>query len=53
MAVFGKETSYFVVNLPLYKKVNLFIDINPSDRTMTLGSKQPLTEMSTGIISWV
>jgi hypothetical protein len=28
-----------------------FIDINPSDRTMALGSTQPLTEMSTGSIS--
>ena len=29
-----------------------FIVINPSDRTMTLGSTQPLTEISTGSISW-
>jgi hypothetical protein len=32
-----------------------FIDINPSDRTMALGSMgstQPLTEMSTRSISW-
>jgi hypothetical protein len=29
-----------------------FIDINPSDRTMALGSTQPLTEMSTRCISW-
>jgi hypothetical protein len=28
-----------------------FIDINP-DRTVALGSTQPLTEMSTGSISW-
>jgi hypothetical protein len=28
-----------------------FIDINPSDRTMTLGSNQPLTEMNTRSIS--
>jgi hypothetical protein len=27
-------------------------DINPSDRIMALGSTQPLTEMSTGSISW-
>jgi len=27
-------------------------DINPSDRTMALGSTQPLTEMSTRSISW-
>jgi hypothetical protein len=32
--------------------MEIFIDINPSDRTMTLGSTQPLTEMSTRIISW-
>jgi len=25
---------------------------NPSDRTMALGSTQPLTEMSTRSISW-
>jgi hypothetical protein len=31
---------------------NFFIDINPSDRTMALGSTQPLTEMSTGSITW-
>jgi len=29
-----------------------FIDINPSDRTMALGSTQPLTEMSTRGTSW-
>jgi len=29
-----------------------FIDINPSDRTMPLGSTQPLIEMSTRSISW-
>ena len=28
-----------------------FFDINPSDRTMALGSTQPLTEMSTRSIS--
>jgi hypothetical protein len=32
--------------------MEIFIDINPSDRTMALGSTQPLTEMSTGSISW-
>jgi hypothetical protein len=32
--------------------MEFFIDINPSDRTMALGSTQPLTEMSTGSISW-
>jgi hypothetical protein len=31
----------------------VFIDINSSDRTMALGSTQPLTEMSTRSISWV
>jgi hypothetical protein len=33
--------------------MEFFIDINPSDRTMVLGPTQPLTEMSTRIISWV
>jgi hypothetical protein len=32
--------------------MEFFIDINPSDRTMALGSTQPLTEMSTRRISW-
>jgi hypothetical protein len=32
--------------------MEFFIDINPSDRTMALGSTQPLAEMSTGSISW-
>jgi hypothetical protein len=32
--------------------LEFFIDINPSDRNMALGSTQPLTEMSTGTISW-
>jgi hypothetical protein len=32
--------------------MEFFIAINPSDRTMALGSTQPLTEMSTGSISW-
>jgi hypothetical protein len=32
--------------------IEFFIDINPSDRTMLLGSTQTLTEMSTGSISW-
>jgi hypothetical protein len=32
--------------------MELFIDIYPSDRTMVLGSNQPLTEMSTGSICW-
>jgi hypothetical protein len=31
--------------------VEFFIDINPYYLTMALGSTQPLTEMSTGIIS--
>jgi hypothetical protein len=30
----------------------IFIDINSSDRAMALGSNQPLTETSTGSISW-
>jgi hypothetical protein len=32
--------------------MEFFIDINPSVRTMALRSTQPLTEMSTGSISW-
>jgi hypothetical protein len=32
--------------------MEFFNDINPSDRTMVLGSTQPLTEMSTRSISW-
>jgi len=28
------------------------MDINPPDRTMVLGSTQPLTEMSSRSISW-
>jgi membrane-bound lytic murein transglycosylase B len=32
--------------------MEFFIDINPSDRTMALGSTQPLTEMSTWRMSW-
>jgi hypothetical protein len=32
--------------------LEFLIDINPSDRTMALGSTQPLTEMSTRCISW-
>jgi hypothetical protein len=32
--------------------LEFFIDINASDRTMALGSTQPLTEMCTRSISW-
>ena len=32
--------------------VGIFHSNNPSDITMTLGSTQSLTEMSTRIISW-
>ena len=32
--------------------IGIFHRHNPSDRTMALGSTQPLTEMSTGNISW-
>jgi hypothetical protein len=32
--------------------MEIFIDKNPSDRTMALGSTQPLTEMSSKSISW-
>ena len=31
---------------------NFSLTQNPSDRTMALGSTQPLTEMSTRSISW-
>jgi hypothetical protein len=32
--------------------MEFFVDIHPFDRTMALGSTQPLTEMSTRSISW-
>ena len=32
--------------------IGIFHSHNPSDRTMVLGSTQPLTEMSTTSISW-
>jgi hypothetical protein len=32
--------------------MEFLIDINPSDRTMALGSTHPPTEMSIGSISW-
>ena len=32
--------------------IGIFHCHNPSDRTMALGSTQPLTEMSTRIVSW-
>jgi hypothetical protein len=32
--------------------MEFFTYIYPSDRSMALGSTQPLTEMSTGSISW-
>ena len=32
--------------------IGIFHQRNPSDRTMALGSTQPLTEMSTRSISW-
>ena len=32
--------------------IGIFHWHNPSDRTMALGSTQPLTEMSTSSISW-
>ena len=32
--------------------IGIFHRHNPSDRTMVLGSTQPLTEMSTRSISW-
>jgi hypothetical protein len=41
-----------VVGSILNGVVEFFIDINPSDRTVALGSTQPLTEVSTRSISW-
>jgi hypothetical protein len=32
--------------------LEFFININPSDRTMAMGSTQPLTEMNMGSNSW-
>jgi hypothetical protein len=32
--------------------LEFFIDVNPSDPTMALGSTQPLTEIGIRIISW-
>ena len=32
--------------------IGIFLSHNPSNRTVALGSTQPLTEMSTGSISW-
>jgi hypothetical protein len=48
---------YFVTNKKVvgstpFVVMDIFIDINPSDLTMALGSIQPLTEMSTRSISW-
>jgi hypothetical protein len=45
-------TNQKVAGLIPYGVVEFFIDINPSDRTMALGLTQPVTEMSTGSISW-
>jgi hypothetical protein len=58
---FGGDRGSTVVKVLRYKSegrwfnprwCQFFIDINPSDRTMALGSTQPLTEMSTGSTSW-
>ena len=35
-----------------YRIIGIFHRHNPSDRTMALGSTQPLTEMSTRDIFW-
>jgi hypothetical protein len=45
-------TNQKVVGLIPDGVMEFFIDINPSDRTMALGSAQPLTEMSTRSFSW-
>jgi len=45
-------TNWKVTGLIPAGVIGFFIDIKSSDRTMALGSTQPLTEMSTRIISW-
>jgi hypothetical protein len=56
----GTDSGSTVVKVLRYKSegrwfdprwCQFFIDINPSDRTMALGSTQPSTEMSTRCIS--
>jgi len=37
---------------PSWCQVDISLTLNPSDRTMALGSTQPLTETSTRSISW-
>jgi hypothetical protein len=54
LTVWGDRGST-VVKILRYKSdgvMEFFIDVNPSDRTMALGLTQPVTELSTGIISW-
>jgi hypothetical protein len=51
------STSYFATNQKVVISIldgvmEIFIDINPSDRIMAAGSTQPLIEMSTRNISW-
>jgi hypothetical protein len=46
------STNQKVAGLILDGVMEFFILIYPSDRTMVLGSTQPLTEMSTGCIFW-
>jgi len=41
-----------VVKVLCYKSEGRWFDFSDSDRTMALGSTQPLTEMSTRSISW-
>jgi len=45
-------TNRKVAGLITYGVIGIFHWHNPSDRTMALGSTQPVTEMSTRIISW-
>jgi len=45
-------TTWKVAGSIPYVVTGIFHWLNPSGRTMTLGSTQHLTEMSTGYISW-
>jgi hypothetical protein len=45
-------TNWKVVGSIPDRVIGFFIDMNPSDCIMALGSTQPLTEMSTRSISW-
>jgi len=52
LGLFGGSVGKSHVPFPIVS-FRIFIDlINPSGRTMDLGSTQPLTEMSTRVIFW-